>query len=241
MRFEIEKQLVNREKRILRSFPDEELIVKDLEELLSRPENLLGEGKTAEVRIMKGNPEYCLKIIDDQRLEDLYGPERPTYNDEEIEFSLLEQASKIQGDVIVPRPLLSWKISTEERRKIGIIVMERLRAVSLKQIHEGVRLPIGFDTPIFFQLLQEYLERLHEEKQVHHRDIAEGNILVEKETNRPCLIDFGDSVRVSSGERPYTIRDDFGRVIRSYPNDMRALAEVRRRLTFLPQLTEVNK
>lgn len=242
MRFQIEKQFIGREtQKELKLVPDQELILNDLEELLAEPANLLGEGRTAEVRIMRGNPQYCLKIIDDDRLENLYGVDRPRFNNEEIEFQLLYEAQKISGDVRVPRPLLTWRIKTETGRKIGIIVMERLQAIALKAIYEGASFPKNFDQEKFFASLREFLEKLHKEKHIHHRDIAEGNILIDEATGQPCLVDFGDAEKMLEEENPYVIRDDFGRTIRSYPNDMRALRNVEKRLKSAPQLTEVWK
>jgi hypothetical protein len=43
-------------------------------------------------------------------------------------------------------------------------------------------------------------------------------------------VDFGDSVKVSGDERPYVQRDDFQRAIRTYPNDLRTLSEIEKRL-----------
>lgn len=237
MRFTIETELLNREQKELRAVPSEKLLMHEIEEILDDSKNLIGEGRTAEVREMKGNTNWCLKIIDDERLEQMYGLETPTFNTEDIEFELLGVAHKAGGIVKIPRPLLAWKIKTEQGRKIGVVAMERLHAVSLKEIHEGTPPPKQFQPNAFFASLYRYLEKLHDEYHVRHRDIAEGNILVERNTGIPCLVDFGDAVKTVEGENPYTIRDDFGRVIRSYKNDFKALAEVRKRLAAIPSLT----
>ncbi|MEK7575128.1 MAG: RIO1 family regulatory kinase/ATPase [Patescibacteria group bacterium] len=238
MRFEIEETVRGPETPDLKSNLDEELVIKEIDALIARPESFLGEGKTAEVRIMSGNENCCMKIVDDIRLNKLYDTDRPRYNSEKVEFDLLQQAHAISGKVKVPRPYLAWKIHTDTDRQIGVLVMERLPAFSLKQIHEGARLPKGFNIQTFFSDLREYLERLHSELNIHHRDIAEGNILVDKNTGAPYLIDFGDSAAAWPGENVYKSKDTFGRTLHNYPEDNRALNDVQKRLSFLPQLTK---
>ena len=237
MRFTIETEMLNREQKELRAVPKEERLLHDVEKLLDDPHNLIGEGRTSEVREMKGNPNWCLKIIDDERLEQMYGLETPTFNTEEMEFELLGVAHRAGESVKIPRPLLAWKIKTERGRGIGVIVMERLQAITLKEIHEGARPSRKFQLNAFFESLYRYLERLHDDFHIHHRDIAEGNILIEETTGMPCLVDFGDAIKTTEGENPFTVRDDFGRVIRSYRNDLKALAEIRKRLAAVPSLT----
>lgn len=206
---------------------DEKKLLSELERIADQKR--LGEGKTAEVWPLMGNSRLCMKVIDEERLRNLYDADAiPPHNKTDEEFAFLEEAEKLGGGVKVPKPYISWRVQTESGKRVSALVMERIDGPSLKEVHEGSPLPPAFDARAFFEALRSFLALLHEAG-IHHRDIAESNILVGKD-GRPCLIDFGDSAREIAGESPYTVRDDFGRTIRSYPNDNRHLKEVEKRL-----------
>ncbi len=231
MRFEVEDRIVNPEIPVEILALDEARTLKELKELASQTSRLLGEGKTAEVWPLKGSEVLCMKVIDSDRLENMYEDGKlPPFNSPEVEFDFLEKARKVTQAVHIPAPHIVLNIRTDENRHVRIIVMEKLKAVSLKDLHEGAPLPKNFNAITFFERMRASLEQLHEAG-IHHRDIAESNIMVMVETGDPCLIDFGDSTLVIEGESPYTIRDDFGRVLRTYPNDKRNLGEVEKRFT----------
>ncbi|PIQ68379.1 MAG: hypothetical protein COV91_04395 [Candidatus Taylorbacteria bacterium CG11_big_fil_rev_8_21_14_0_20_46_11] len=231
MKFEIENKIASPEIQGEILALEEERVLRELEEITSQTNHLLGEGKTAEVWPLKGSEMLCMKVVDSDRLENMYeNGSLPPFNSPEIEFDFLERVKEVTQAVHIPVPHLVLNIHTDEDRHVRIIVMEKLKAISLKDVHEGAPLPKNFNMTTFFARLRASLEQLHEAG-IHHRDIAESNIMVMEETGDPCLIDFGDSASVMEGESPYTIRDDFGRVFRTYPNDKRSLGEVEKRLT----------
>ncbi len=212
--------------------PSTQTILAEIEEAIATEGSFLGNGKTALVHSIKGNPRYCMKIIQDQRLDDLYGIDgHPPHNDIDLEFELLSEVASLGGAVKIPKPCLTWKIHDENGKKVKVMFMTRMDAVSIKDVHEGSPIPEKLKSDEFFKKLKEFIVRLHEEAHIYHRDIASSNIMIEIATGDPVLIDFGDSIKLRDpDERPYTVRDSLGRVKYSYPNDLNALEEVKRLL-----------
>jgi serine/threonine protein kinase len=211
---------------------DTGIVFQELEEMLADKESFLGDGKTSSVHTLKGNNRLCMKVIDEQRMLEYYGYEKPVFNDINEESRLANLAGSIGKDLVrIPTPYIAWRLSDTEGNRDDVLIMEALNAVTLKSIHAGeASMPEGFDIDTFFDNLKKYLEMIHSQLGIYHRDIAEGNILVSKDTGGPCLIDFGDSIKVTGDEEPYVVRNDFGKTLRSYRDDINALQEVRKRL-----------
>jgi serine/threonine protein kinase len=88
---------------------------------------------------------------------------------------------------------------------LAFIAMEFVIGEDLAQIlrgyeDHGEHLPIRRSLAIVRQIASA-LDRIHSAGVVH-RDVKPHNILIEHETGRPVLIDFGLSVRLSSSHRP---------------------------------------
>ncbi|MCX6800191.1 MAG: AarF/UbiB family protein [Candidatus Falkowbacteria bacterium] len=77
--------------------------------------------------------------------------------------------------------------------KFHVIQMEKLNAVSLKDIGEGrADLPASFHLEQFFIDLKAYIDAMNAIG-IFHQDLHEGNIMIDIETGKPRVIDFGKS------------------------------------------------
>lgn len=77
----------------------------------------------------------------------------------------------------------------------SLIVMERLPAIGLQHIlNRTENLPEGFDYDAFMKALEDYIDALHKEKKVAHKDLHARNVMVDEESCLPYVIDFGRSV-----------------------------------------------
>ena len=142
--------------------------------------------------------------------------EKPLNNvHQEAEF--LEDLSAISEGVRVPKPIVSMDayIRSADNRigKCSILVMETINGANLKEILDGEKeLPDNFDIERFFLDLRKFIELMHE-KGIYHNDIADRNIMVEFDTGRPVLIDFGKSVYFSSEDLKPGDKDPYGRLV----------------------------
>jgi serine/threonine protein kinase len=168
------------------------------ERLVEHQTGKIGEGKTAEVHFDNSNNHSCFKIITNP-----FGA--PYVNKVRREGRLLNDAYEIDSDVKVPEPQYfidtSYYTHNETgsmiEKKASILLMERLDAITLKEILEGsAPLPKEFSTTDFmdkfFTKLEEFVSRLHE-RGIYHRDLHEGNIMMDVSSGQPCVIDFGAS------------------------------------------------
>lgn len=146
----------------------------------------IGSGKTANVVIMSDSPEYCFKIINNVR-------EYKNNLTVEEESDFLNFLAKFEVDgVRSPKP---YYFRMDE--DLHILVMETLDAVSIEDVlkdENNKLLPDNFDFDVFFEKLENYINELHKQG-VHHRDLHSGNVMIEKSTGNPMVIDFGKSVK----------------------------------------------
>lgn len=185
------------------------------EEILIESQEI-GEGKSARVFEDPLN-NCCYKIITNtEKL--LHLP------DEEADF-----LQKVQNEYVkVPQPLFS--LSVTEKDAMGKLLrkymlgMEKIHGVSLRQIMSGTKpLPEHVD-PLFFKKIELFLKDIHE-KGIHHRDLHEGNIMID-EDGQPVVIDFGLSCITHGNEDPY--KDEYatqGKVL-TYLDDMNELKRI---------------
>jgi tRNA A-37 threonylcarbamoyl transferase component Bud32 len=187
-----------------------EEILSLIQEVMSQPANMIGSGGTAEVYISQRHPQYCYKIITDVEAY-------RQVNDVRIEDDLLFSLRNLEvAGVRVPQSFYSFR-----DKAAHVLIMERLKAVTLSEVLEGVKaLPSSFDLEDFFASLRLFVEAMHE-RGVHHRDLSAANIMIDLETGKPRVIDFGKSVKVLSGsEDPYLIKDQLTRVVKKYKDDL---------------------
>ncbi len=202
----------------------ESSLFSSIEDLLKSQRNNIGSGNTAEVHHHDTNPGICMKIISEQVLLDRFDGVLPPFNSLSVEIDFMNRAAEHSGIVKTPQAYGHDIFEDEEGNKVHVLFMERLNAVSIRDIHNNLAsLPKNFDMGLFFAELQKFLENLNE-AHVYHGDIAEGNIMIDLETGHPRLIDFGKSKLVFSSEKPeHSDISDLKRVRRLLENKVNSL------------------
>ena len=184
---------------IFERFPDE------VKELLGRLKDSsqkieIGYGKAAHVVAAKGQEGVCYKVL----LPHEQQP--PGTNDIARETELQQKAyAELDGTADVRVPAIFGFIHESGTRAM---IMELLNAVSVRQVVEEkvADLPAVFNIDQFIVALQNFVNTMHE-KRIYHRDLHGGNILIDRETGLPCVIDFGLSTDSVVDERDaYTTR-----------------------------------
>ncbi len=216
-----------------------------IESYLDNPEYFVGRGSIAKVvtlRVPNGERNLCVKFINTSKTEGTIsytGRERvtPHYIHLRNEAEFLDSLQGIDDSVKVPRPYCFWEkefVDKGESPEIkSFLLMEQLDAVSLDDVFEYERAPLpeSFDVDDFFRKLRVFFEKMHT-RNIFHRDVHGGNIMIDKKTGDPRVIDFGSSA-FSTPEEAYT-EEWKGSVIR-FPRDDSALdrleREVRKSLT----------
>lgn len=136
------------------------------------------------------------------------------------EMQFLEAAHGVNSDVKTPFPVgfaeVLLKNEAEKKRLVKVIAMEYFdNSTKLEDVIEPrsedlkADLPESFNPQLFFDKLEDFVIRLHEEKGIYHRDLHSRNILIDNETGDPIVIDFGDASYPSLDEK----YDAYGRPI----------------------------
>ena len=82
-----------------------------------------------------------------------------------------------------------------ESGETAVIVMEKLPAINLQHVLNGTKeLPEGFDYGFFFKTLEDYIDAMHKDRGIAHKDLYPRNIMIDEETGGPYVIDFGRAV-----------------------------------------------
>lgn len=101
-------------------------------------------------------------------------------------------------------------------KELSAMLMEELPAANLQRVIAGEEpIPETFDFDTFFKSLEEYLEYLHTELGIAHGDFDSRNVMMDRETGMPYVIDFGRSKllkRFPDEERDAIVRDDTTRL-----------------------------
>ncbi len=186
----------------------------------------LGYGQTANVYNSTSESGMCLKRINQQEYRKF-----PFMNNLEDEAKFLEEVADLvdeNDNVIIPQPFMvinsekkekvtkenlkGEMVTFEQRVRESVLVMERIDGPSLEDIFDPKEprfkkdLPEGIDLKKFFDDLQSFVEKMNEHD-IHHRDLHMGNIMIDEETHKPVIIDFGFSrKKMFDGEDVY--RDD---------------------------------
>lgn len=165
-----------------------------VENLASGSHEKIGEGKSGRVIGSVRSPELCYKV--------LFPPERQPSgtNDIAIEADLQGDVAKLGTIAGVRAPKVKFFV---KNKIVRAIAMERLDAVSIKDVLEGTApLPPAFNAGKFFASLRAYIAGIHE-KGYYHRDLHGGNVLIDNETSMPRVIDFGHATRTIGEEGVY--------------------------------------
>jgi serine/threonine protein kinase len=182
----------------------------EIGELIEDLSKSLGEGNTANIRFLEANERLCLKIY--KRPEQV--PAGIFYLSPESEERFLENLEHINTKVRVPKVYASFETadgSTDGKHQF--LIMEALSAVSVDDVLQGrAELPKAFDFSTFKTDLLDFVQKMHDER-IYHRDLHEGNIMINKENGELYVIDFGAAGEFygepEPGERgPYHITID---------------------------------
>lgn len=217
-----------------------EILIKHEQEIITLVEDLtksLGEGNTANVRFLGSCKEVCLKIF---KMTDEIG-DTIFYLSPEKEKEFLQDLSDLDAKVRVPDVYASFQATDDDGTTHQFLMMENLPAVSIDDVlQDRAELPADFDVSALQDDLFEFVEKMHE-RQIYHRDLHEGNIMIDRQTRQPYVIDFGASIEflgtVYPGEPgPYHITKDA--VERIVTSDESMVKAVMRKLR--TKLTKVN-
>ena len=200
-----------------------------VEQLLLSGEQRIGKGMSAEVHYYGDESGVCLKVITPETLD-----ARRTMRSITREARMQEEVHDLLDEegIIVPRPYFEvtfeyTKPDQEDEvwQTCQVMCMERLNAVSLEDVLDrGVAIPETYDQEQFFEMLKDSIETLHDHN-IHHRDLRSGNVMIDRESGRPCLIDFEFTEQVYGDEDPYKEQGPRGTSVR--PKDLVGLRDMR--------------
>lgn len=190
-------------------FVSQERISKQVDLIYKHMAEAIGHGKSAEVvHIPSYEASVCYKILSSTRMEELYGSaeDAPKVNSPKEEAFFLSRVREVAGNVRVPKPLCYWEGESEELGHFKILILERLNAFTLQELlMNDERLSPDFDFETFSQNLSGFVTRMNEDLKIRHNDLTVTNVMIERETGMPCVIDFGDSEKeFGENERPFT-------------------------------------
>ncbi len=229
--FDLEKMEVTPEydpyiKEVVRGHENE------VQALLTDMDTHLGEGRTANVSVLHFKEEICIKMYKKPgqiKGVDFYLP----VHKEKI---LLERLHKLGTKARVPEVFSSFE--DDDQAGHDFLMMEKLVASSVDDILLGkAPLPENFDINSFEADLLEFVEKMHE-RGVYHRDLHEGNIMIDNNTAEVYIIDLGAGAEFDGqpepGERgPYHVTKN-GQTIKLASDEVtvkKVIAKMRARLT----------
>lgn len=201
-------------------------------EKIIRKENELGVGKSADVYLenfQEGDLAY--KIVRDIVF--------PFQNDVKTEADLMLKAKGLAGgDVIIPTPFarLFYKNESEkfykDKKNLEVLVMKAIDGFTVEDAVKNPSLMAGLDVEGFKNKLISFAKRMHENN-LYHRDLHDRNIMIDRKTLKPVVIDFGVSAIVFGDDMPYYEKDfsDLGKgykqpVTHKLPDDFTEIDKV---------------
>lgn len=171
---------------------------------------------------------YCYKVVTRQ-MEALLKVEN--------EAQFLLELQNIKSEVKVPNPIFSIEatVKGEHSGKLknkSILCMETLNGVTLKDVLDNKKeLPENFDLIKFCSSLSNFIKIMNEEYDIYHRDLHEGNIMIDNETGMPCVFDFGLSKKkILTDEDPYKTEIDVRNQSFSFQKDNEQVIKIENRL-----------
>lgn len=201
--------------------------VEDLANEIFQKEQRIDFGKSADVFRDPLNG-YCYKVVTRQ-MEALLKVE------DEAQFLL--ELQNIKSEVKVPNPIFSIEATVKgeysgKLKNKSILCMETLNGVTLKDIFDRKKeLPENFDIIKFCSVLNRFIKIMNEEYDIYHRDLHEGNIMIDNETGMPCVFDFGLSKKkILTDEDPYKTEVDVRNQIFTFQKDSDQVIKIENRL-----------
>lgn len=159
-------------------------VVAGLESSHGDPTLFLGDGNVAEVYRVNYEPRICIKSVVN---EEAYQNGNTIYQ----EGDFLEKLNFLEVDG-VRTPKFYFYHDTQRLRSLG---METIEGASLSKIVTGA---VDFqnikdiNVDEYYASMKRYIEAMHEQN-IFHGDLFERNIMIDKATLKPRIIDFGKS------------------------------------------------
>lgn len=170
--------------------------------------NYLGEGQSAIVyRDPLPDKKVAFKLVNQ-----LTGVD----NDLDVEADFLEELVGFHKKVTVPAPhviVQHRSVQDVEGKKYiqnkKVLIMEEIVGTTLRDLPINKdKLPKDFSIETFFNDLEDFVKKMNSEKNIHHRDLHAGNIMIDYASGNPAVIDFGRSyTQFLSDDNPYRTMD----------------------------------
>lgn len=180
-----------------------------IKETFDDQDNYIDHGGAANVYSFAGR-DVCIKIMKNRHRssrKEMYN----LGNKPITEFSLMERLHNFERGG-VRSPIAEACVESEES---SMIIMEKLDAVNMQHILNGSEgMPESFDRERFYESLEEYIEGLHEEKEIAHMDLFPRNVMIDRKTGVAYVIDFGRSLflnDLSEEEKQKSMKDDWNK------------------------------
>ncbi|MBA4319733.1 MAG: hypothetical protein C0412_15135 [Flavobacterium sp.] len=215
---EIKTEYLEKNERVKKFYERKKRII---EKIFEDIKSQIGEGMTAKVCLTELKDKLCFKILKDP----INSPNIPYHVslDEEMEF--LRTLRNMDADVEVPAPYIAADYSNDDNPEgFRFLMMEKLNAVSIRDILDGKGdLPADFNIASFRNKMSDFIEKMHS-KNIYHRDFHEGNIMIDSDTGKLYVIDFGASTKSYGDEDPY--KQVLARDTKFYTSDENRLIKV---------------
>ncbi len=160
-----------------------------IEKTVSNPGNFLDKGGAG--RIYEFGPQgLCIKMMK-ERHHSAQSEMFQLGNSVSSESFFLDKISHFEVEGVRSPVFVEY---FDGQENVGI-VMEKLDAVNLQHILNGTdQVPDGFELDDFFDRLESYIDELHDRMKICHGDLEARNVMVDRGTGLPRVIDFGRSV-----------------------------------------------
>jgi tRNA A-37 threonylcarbamoyl transferase component Bud32 len=166
----------------------EEELFQMIGEIMKNDANELGEGDTAEVYINDEYSRICFKIMKRN------GYENRKTNTPKTETKIMDELALLNiGAVRIPKP-----IYFSMTKRMHLLAMETINGATLEEILSGKKkIPQGItvDWAENFNNLRKFIVEMNN-LGIRHRDIIEKNIMLDFDTLRLFLIDFGSAIKI---------------------------------------------
>ena len=193
---------------------------KDVNERLS---SLASEIFTKEREIGSGNFSYVFEDPETGACCKKIKPGEKPLNNVHQESGFLSDLRGLSEEVDVPMPLISldaYTRSVDGRvSKCNLLIMEKINGPSLEDVLNGrAELPKSFNLDKYFSSLEKFFKETMHAKGIYHRDIADRNLMIDEESGKPFVIDFGTSIYYSYDGISDGDKDPYGQVINDTDN-----------------------
>ncbi len=141
---------------------------------------------------------YCMKLVKNRHdLENsgIYDLGNNAYV--EARFQQRMSNTKYEGKTRVPKILGVVENVTPQGHTA--LIMEELDAVNIQHIIKGkAELPPNFNVEDFLSEVEDFIDHMQTNERIAHMDLYARNLMADKKTGSPYVIDFGRSVTLGS-------------------------------------------